>query len=212
MRDFNINLLNLETHHPTDDFINTLGSYFFLPQILQPTGVTHHTANLIKNIFFNSLEHHSVSGKTVHDLTDHPQTFGLSINFHIDQQRLKSSNDTALVDEIRSIDKCTILPCCHDVNVLFTSFYSKLSNIVDKHVLLKKLEKKEIKFMSKPWITPAVKVSIDVKNTSYKNYLKTRSLYLYSRLKCYRNKLNRLHRDSVKECIIIIFSIKTPVI
>ena len=29
MGDFNINLLNFETHLPTDDFINTLGSYFF---------------------------------------------------------------------------------------------------------------------------------------------------------------------------------------
>ena len=67
--DFNINLVNLETHHPTDDFINTLGSYFFLPQILQATGVTHHSATLINNIFFNSLDHRSVSRKTIHDLT-----------------------------------------------------------------------------------------------------------------------------------------------
>ena len=52
MGDFNINLLNFETHLPTDDFINTLGSYFFLPQILQPTRVTDHSATLIDNIFF----------------------------------------------------------------------------------------------------------------------------------------------------------------
>jgi len=31
-----------------------------------------------------------------------------------------------------------LLPNCHDVNVLFYSFYSKMSNIVDKYVALKK--------------------------------------------------------------------------
>ena len=41
-----------------------------------------------------------------------------------------------------------ILPDSHDVNVSFTSFYSKMSNIVDKYVALKKLQKKEIKFTS----------------------------------------------------------------
>ena len=35
--DFNINLLNYETHTPTEIFINTISSYFMMPQILQPT-------------------------------------------------------------------------------------------------------------------------------------------------------------------------------
>ena len=53
MGDFNINLLNFETH--TDTFMNTLGSYCFHPQILQPTRITDHSATLIDNIFINSL-------------------------------------------------------------------------------------------------------------------------------------------------------------
>ena len=203
MGDFNINLLNFETHHPTDDFINTLGSYFFLPQILQPTRVTDHSATLIDNIFFNSLEHHSVSGNIVHDLTDHLPNFLIINKFShlpsktkIFKRDYSHFNDSDLVDEIRSIDWSTILPDSHDVNALFNSFYLKLSIIVDKHVPLKKLQKKEIKFMSKPWITPAIKVSIDVKNNLYKNYLKTRSPYLHSKFKFYRNKLNHLLRIS----------------
>ena len=37
MGDFNINLLNVDSHPATDEFLNTLGSYFFNPHILQPT-------------------------------------------------------------------------------------------------------------------------------------------------------------------------------
>ena len=207
MGDFNINLLNFESHLPTDDFINTLGSYFFLPQILQPTRVTDHSATLIDNIFFNSLEHYSVSGNIVHDLTDHFPNFLIINKFShlpsktkIYKRDYSHFNDSALVDEIRFIDWSTVLSDSYDVNTLFNSFYLKLSNIVDKHVPLKMLQKKEIKFMSKPWITPAIKVSIDRKNKLYKKYLKTRSPYLHSKFKLYRNKLNHLLRISKRMC------------
>ena len=41
-----------------------------------------------------------------------------------------------------------------------------------------------------------IKVSIDRKNKLYKKYLKTRSPYLHSKFKFYRNKLNHLLRIS----------------
>lgn len=47
-----------------------MADIFFLPQILQPTRVTDHSATIIDNIFFNSLEHLSVSGNIVHDLPE----------------------------------------------------------------------------------------------------------------------------------------------
>ena len=53
MEDFNSNLLKFEVHPPTDDFVDTIGSYFFQPQILQPTRITDQSATLIDNIFFN---------------------------------------------------------------------------------------------------------------------------------------------------------------
>ena len=37
MGNFNINLLNVDSHPATDEFLNTLGSYFFNLHILQPT-------------------------------------------------------------------------------------------------------------------------------------------------------------------------------
>ena len=55
MGDFNINILNCYSHALTGEFMNLL-SYFFQPHILQPTHITSHSATLIDNIFFNSLE------------------------------------------------------------------------------------------------------------------------------------------------------------
>ena len=37
MGDFNVNLLNYDSYSATDDFVNTLGSHAFHPQILKPT-------------------------------------------------------------------------------------------------------------------------------------------------------------------------------
>ena len=50
--DFNLDLLKFESHPSTENFLNTLGSFYFQPQILQPTRITDHSATLIDNIFF----------------------------------------------------------------------------------------------------------------------------------------------------------------
>ena len=75
MGDFNLNLLNSDSHLPTDEFLNSLGTYFYSPHILQPTRITSHSATLIDNIFFNSLSHHTVSGNVLYDLSDHLPNF-----------------------------------------------------------------------------------------------------------------------------------------
>ena len=75
MGHFNINLLNFDTHPITEDFINTFETHFFIPQILQPTRITDHSATLIDNIFFNSIEHHVISGNILSDITDHLPCF-----------------------------------------------------------------------------------------------------------------------------------------
>lgn len=62
MGDFNIDLLKYNSHIGSENFINTLSSFFFQPQILQPTRITDHSSTLIDNIFFNSAEHFIIIG------------------------------------------------------------------------------------------------------------------------------------------------------
>ena len=54
MGDFNLNLLNCESHSETNDFLNCMVSHYLLPYILHPTRVTDHSATVIDNIFCNN--------------------------------------------------------------------------------------------------------------------------------------------------------------
>lgn len=111
MGDFNLYLLQVQSHKETDDFLNVLGSSFFQLQILQPTRITDHSATLIDNIFFNSLEHFTVSGNLVYDLTDHLPNFlifnkftTLPCNIKLYKRDYSTLDQQALIGEIRSLD------------------------------------------------------------------------------------------------------------
>lgn len=77
---------------------------------------------------------------------------------------------------------------------MFDKFYTKVSNVINSHLSLKPLTRKESKFHTKPWITQGLKVSIINKNRLYRHYLKTCTCTCYShtKFKCYLNKLNHL--------------------
>ena len=51
MGDTNINLLNVDSHIPTAEFLETMYSFSYSPLITKPTRVTPNTATLIDNIF-----------------------------------------------------------------------------------------------------------------------------------------------------------------
>ena len=197
--DFNINLLNYETHSPTESFINTISSYFMIPQILQPTRVTDHSATLIDNIFINSVNYHTISGNLLADLSDHFPIFFI-LNKYIHQiikqlfikETMTNCDMSSLVNEMNMVDWSITLSQNNDVNAMFDSFYSKISQVIDKHVPLKKLTKNEIKFNSKPWITPGLEVSIRKKNRLFKKYCLNKNSYSALKYQKYRNKLNKL--------------------
>ena len=109
--DFNLDLLKFESHPSIENFLNTLGLSYFQPQILQPTRITDHLATLIDNIFFNSLEHFSISGNLCYDLSDHLPNFlivsklsSLPANIKVFQRDYSNFDKQALVTDIQSIN------------------------------------------------------------------------------------------------------------
>ena len=52
--DFNINVLNYDIHPPTNEFLDSVSSLYFLPHILQSSRVTTNSKTLIDNIFFSN--------------------------------------------------------------------------------------------------------------------------------------------------------------
>ena len=52
MGDFNVNLLNYDSHNPSNDFINTMFSNSFLPCFHHPTRISQCSSSTIDTIFF----------------------------------------------------------------------------------------------------------------------------------------------------------------
>ena len=71
MGNFNIDLLQYDSHNPTNDFINAMVSHSFLPYIHQPSRVTDHSATIIDNIFSNITDYETVSGNITTHIADH---------------------------------------------------------------------------------------------------------------------------------------------
>ena len=171
MGDFNVDLLKVDSHLNSDKFLNIMVSYFFQPHILQPTRITDHSATLIDNIFLNTLDHFVISGNIVYDLTDHLPNFlifdkftSLPSNMKLYKRDYSTLNYEKLVNDVQIINWSEVLVSELDPSSMFHLFYDQISAIIDKHIPFKQITRKEVKLRSKPWITPAIKRSIQVKN------------------------------------------------
>ena len=75
--DFNINLLNTNTHKPTTEFLDTWLSNGYMPHLTLPTRVTYSSATLIDNIFTKSIKTNFITSKGIltTDISDHYPSF-----------------------------------------------------------------------------------------------------------------------------------------
>ena len=169
---------------------------------MQPTRITDHSATLIDNIFFNSLEHFKTSGNLIYDPTDHllnclvSKFSSLPEIIKIFRRHYSNFDEQALSNDIQSIDWALLFNCNSDPSCMFDTFYSKISEFIDIHIQPKQLSKKQSKLKTKPWITSATRNSIKIKNKLYKKFLKINSTYYQTKFKVYRNKLNHLIKIS----------------
>ena len=173
-------------------------SYFFQPHILQPIRITDHSATLIDNIYFNSIDHSTTSGNIIYDISDHLPNFLIvsKLNFKIFKNDVfvrdySHYNEEDLITETDAVNWETVYNS-DGANLAFNTFFNKLNMIIEKHVPLKKLSKNKVKLLTKPWITKGLKISIKNKNKLYKSYLKSKNGHYLSKFKLVRNKLKHL--------------------
>ena len=83
-----------------------------------------------------------------------------------------------------------------DVNFSMNWYLSKIDSLLETHALLKKLNKKEQKILTKPWITQSLQKSIKKKNDIYSKFVKCKNQKLKefyrSNYQTYRNLLPTL--------------------
>ena len=90
--DFNINLLNYDIHPPTNGFLDSLLSHYFVPHILQPSSVTTNSKTLIDNIFSNMAVPNIIYGNLTVSISDHLPQFLVAPNIFFNASCPKSNN------------------------------------------------------------------------------------------------------------------------
>ena len=107
-------------------------SFTFQPSLLNAGRVG------VDNIFFNSLEHLTLSGNIVYDLTVHhlpnflivKKFTSLPNNVKIYKRDYSNFDESALIQDIQSVDLKGVLHANPDPNVMFDSFHTRISDII----------------------------------------------------------------------------------
>ena len=93
MGDFNLNLLNIDSHNLTSEFLETMYSFSYIPVINKPTRVQKNSATLIDNIFINNINGtFDLSGILYTDVSDHFPVFYMLKN-------VKQSKDPCYIEK-----------------------------------------------------------------------------------------------------------------
>ena len=167
--DWNINILNSDSHQPTGDFIELMYSHALFPNIVKPTRITKKSATLIDNIFCNTLNANSrlFSGILYTDISDHFPVFLIDYSNRKEchktyfKTRLYSqSNMMAFSESLREHEWNNVLTT-NDPQDAYSTFLNDYTNIYEKSFPLKSF--KNGYKNRKPWLTQGLKASIKKK-------------------------------------------------
>ena len=211
--DFNIDLLKTEVDENIKTFYSSLTSNLFVPHITLPTRITSHSQTLIDNIFSNDPNFsQGVSGNFTFSISDHLAQFLIMPRIdnrppkkhNIQKRDFTNYDKTDLIGDIISINWHEVMSVeLADTNHSFDMFYKKITDVLDTHVPLKKLNKKEMRIRAKPWITPDIIKSIKVRDKFLRKYIAAKELDYKNRLhihyKTLRNRIVSDIRKSKKE-------------
>ena len=172
MGDVNINLINMDKHAATHDFVDTMLEHGMIPTISKPTRVTKNSATLIDNIFTNIVKNSSsvFSGLLYTDLTDHFPVFfidsstSLEINDSVIYKRVYSDvNINKFNDGLSKTDWTSVLSA-RDAQKAYTNFHDIMSNLYNECFPLKEFK---LGYLArKPWLTEGMKRQIKIKKST----------------------------------------------
>ena len=107
--DYNINLLNHETHAETGQFLNNIYAWSYLPVIIRHTRFTDTSATLIDNIITNTLNESSLTEILIADISDRLPIFYISKSSMPDNVNNSNVKYRRLIDHAKIDNFCDIL-------------------------------------------------------------------------------------------------------
>ena len=148
--DYNINLINVDSHGLTNEFNDIMHSGGFIPLITRPTRVTHTSATLNDNIYSNQIldRDHSLSGIMLTDITDHYPILHIANYVHaqdaeysITRRNYTTRNKDNFISQLSNIDWADVLQS-DSTQRIFSLFHNKLRNLHDNCFPLQHISKK----------------------------------------------------------------------
>ena len=202
--DYNLNLLNAESHSLTSEFIEMMYSHHFFPLISRPTRITQNSATLIDNIFTNNVcdVESSLNGILVTDISDHFLVFHINYKYTANDTesyfltRVYSQKNKQIYKEKMSSLNWNDVVNEYQTQVSFDIFHDKLRAIHDE--CFPKIKIKKGYSNRKPWLTDSLKKSIKLKNKLYHLSKKIPCVRTESHYKSYKTTLNRLLKKAEK--------------
>ena len=203
--DYNINLLNVDSHSSTADFNDTIYSYGLVPLITRPTRVTETSATLIYNIFTNKSTSYdeSMYGILMSDISGHYPIFCIdkilkhkTINISYLQRDYSEKNKINFLNDISVLDWQDVYSAA-DAQHAFSLFHKKLIDLHDSHFPEKSITKRY--YTRKPWLTSCLRDAIRKKNKLYYKSVKIKCMRTRKEYELYRNQLRKLLRVAEKK-------------
>ena len=210
--DFNFNLLNTD-HTETSNFFESMMSNHLLPTITIPTKINPKKSTIIDNIFTNQIHPDMCSGNFKLAISDHLPSFFLiprdNQNHQPKQQNLftrktKNFDKTNFIIDYLDIDwETTLNVHNNDVNLSLQAFLTKINELLDVYMPLRKVTKNEYKRRFKPWIKDNILHKIKEKDKAFRKYMKCKDEMRKNTLKTefntLKNEVLSLTRQSKKE-------------
>ena len=184
--DFNIDLLKINEKPLFREYFNTITSLGFTPRLTFPTRFTDNNGTLIDNILTNFLESHYTSSSIMTTkISDHQPCF-LSIQLEAIKDsfpnavkperkkyiflKCKPNNLNELIsEELRNINLMASInknPLSNP-NINYNKIESIITNLIDKHTVLKKVKDNKYKYKRSDWITQGIMKSIKFRDKLY---------------------------------------------
>ena len=164
----------------TFNFFETMSSHM-LPTRTIPTKINHKKSTVIDNIFTNQIHPDMISGNFTLAISDHFLSFFLiprddqnnvPKKQNLYTRKTKNFNRESFLYDYLNINWDTILVANdNNVNKSLETFLSKINELLDKYMPLRKLTKKEYKKRRfKPWISEIILDKINKKNKSFRKF------------------------------------------
>ena len=209
MGDFNADLLKIEIDQYISNHFDIITSYLLVPHIIYPTRITENTKSLIDNIYSNSINfQEGISGNITISISDHLAQFliiplkydKISEKHNLFRRDMKNFVKDEFIRDLTDANLNNIVINQPNLNEAFNNFEDKINIVINKHMPLKKLTKRDLKQKLKPWITKGILISMKRRDKLYKKYINCKNILFknvyFENYKQLRNMIVNLCRNS----------------